>query len=104
MIEETPVLEERTIVRLREDADLRIGEHKPAHQIVSQVTLDGISEGFLCQSAPGFAGDFVNLETTRHFFPGDQGLEHRVPDALREYPWQGIKAFQLVVLSGVSGQ
>jgi hypothetical protein len=70
---------------MREDADLRICEHKPAHQIVSQVTLDGIPERLLYQGAPGFAGDFVNLETTRHFFPGDQRLEHRVPDTVGKY-------------------
>src|SRR6266550_6971947 len=103
MVKETPVLQERTIVRMREDADLRICKHEAAHQIVSQITLDYIPERFLYQSAPGFAGNFVNLETARHFFPGNQRLEHRVPNALGEHARQCVEAFQLVVLSGVSG-
>ena len=67
MVKETPVLQERTVVRMREDADLRICKHEAAHQIVSQITLDCVPERLLYQSAPGFAGDFVNLEPTRHF-------------------------------------
>src|SRR5262245_64994717 len=102
MIKETAVLQERTIVWMREDADLRIGEHKAAYQIVPQVTLNGIPERFLYQSVPGFAGDLVNLEATRHFFPGDQRLEHRIPDAVGETARQCIEALQRIASSWVS--
>src|SRR5262245_24463926 len=89
---------------MREDTDLRICEHKPAYQIVPQVTLDGIPERFLYQSVPGFAGDFVNLETTCHFFPGDQRLKHRVPDTVGKHARQRAPAFQSVEFSGISSQ
>src|ERR1700724_2332287 len=95
MIKETPVLQQGTIMRISEDADLRIGKHEAAHQIVSQPMLDRIPERLLSHGTPGFAG---------HFLPGNQWLEHRIPEALGEHTRQRVESFQLLVLSGVSGQ
>ena len=54
VIKKTAVLHERWIVRVGEDADLRIRQDQAAHQIVLQVTLDRVPEWFLCQTAPCF--------------------------------------------------
>ena len=46
VIKKTAVLNERGIVRMRKDADLRVGQHKAAHQIVLQITFDRAPERF----------------------------------------------------------
>ena len=99
MVKETPVLQERTVVRISVKTPTFASVNtRPRTRSSRKITLDCIPERFLYQSAPGFAGDFVNLESARHFFPGNQRLEHRVPDVLRAYLWQCVEAFQLVVL------
>ena len=91
-------------MRKGEHADLRVGKHKAAHQIVSQVTLDGVAKRFLNQTAPRFPRDCVKLESARHVVLRGKRLEHRVPDPLGKEPRQRVKTFQLFVLLVVSGQ
>src|ERR1043166_3950266 len=91
-------------MRMREDTDLCICKNKAAYQIVSQITLNAVTERFFNQSTPRFASDFVALKAPGHFLPGNQWFEHRVPDALGECARQSVEALQLVVLGGVASQ
>ena len=42
-------------MRMRKEPDLRVGQGKPAHQIILQISLDRKSEGFFRQTAPSAA-------------------------------------------------
>ena len=58
VIKETPILQQRRIVRMREDADLGVGENETTDQIVLQITFDRATQRLLRETAPGFAAAF----------------------------------------------
>ena len=76
VIEKTPVLHERRIVRMGEHADLRVGQDQAADEIVLQMSFDRDTERFLGEASPRFARHFIGLESALEFFPGDERLQH----------------------------
>ena len=63
-------------MRVGEDADLAVGQHQAAHQIVLQITLDRAPEGFFRQTPPRFPRNVIAFEPPFEFIPGDQRFEH----------------------------
>src|SRR5947208_6992328 len=91
MIKKTTVLDERRIMRMRKEPDLRVGHGKPAHQIILQITLDRKSEGFFRQTAPRFPGNIIDIKPAAKLFFRNQGFQHAVPAMLGENARQVIK-------------
>ena len=104
MIKKTAVLHERRIVRMGEDADLAVGQHKPAHQIVLQITLDSEPERFFGQAAPRFAREIIVVEASRHFLFCDERFEHAVPGTLGKHAREIVKLFHLFELGVASSK
>ena len=91
-------------MRMREDANLRVGEHEPAHQIVLQITLNRDSQRFLRQTAPRLARNIIDIKPPPQIFFGNERLQHRIPDMLGKNARQIVKLFHLPVLFIVTRQ
>src|SRR5437867_4775593 len=104
MVKKTTVLDERWIMRMRKETDLRVGQDKPAYQIILQITLDRSSKRFLRQTAPRFAGNIINIKPAAKLFFRDQGFQHAVPGMLGKDARQIVKFLHLLVLHVASGK
>ena len=71
-------------MRMSKETDLRVGQDKPAHQIILQITLDRMPERLLRQTAPGFARNIIDIKPAAKLFFRDQGFQHTVPAMLGE--------------------
>ena len=91
-------------MRICKHANLRIGENKAAHEIVSQITLDRAPERFVNQTAPRLARDCINIKPARHFFFRDERLKHRIPNLLGKNARQIVELFHLLEFGVASGQ
>src|SRR3954447_9253043 len=103
MIEKTPILRERRVVRMSENTDLRVRQNKAANQIVLQISFDCESKRFFCQAPPCFTRDVVAIESAFEFCFCDQRLQHCIPGLLGKDPRQMIKFSHLLKLGGTSG-
>src|SRR5437868_1529388 len=89
---------------MSEDADLRVGEHQAAHEIVSQVTLNPAAERFCSQTSPSLAREIIECEAPRHLLFRNERLEHAVPRLFGEYAGEIVKLLQLLVLAFAAGK
>ena len=103
MVKETTVLQQRLIVRMSEDADLRVREDQAAHQIVLQIAFDRAPKRLFRQTAPGFAPRVVRVEAAPEIFLRDQRLQHRVPDIFSKDTGQAVKFLELLEFRETSG-
>ena len=67
MIKKTTVLNERRIVRMREDPHFGISQDKPADQIILKIAFERSTERFFRQASPCFARNVIHLEPPFHF-------------------------------------
>src|SRR5579884_1465153 len=84
VIEKTAVLQKRRVVRMRQNADLGIGEHQSAHEIALQMPFKGEPQRLFHQAAPGFTREFVGLEKSPQLVLCRKRLQHCVPDLVGE--------------------
>ena len=104
MVEKTAVLHQRRIMRMCQDADLPVGKHEAADQIVLQITFDRETERFLGQTAPRFAGNIAKIEPAPEVFFRNQRFQHCVPDMFGKNVRQIVKFFHLLVLDVASSK
>ena len=91
-------------MRMGEDADLRIGQDKPAQQIVLQVTFDRRADRFFRQTSPGFAIGVVVIESSPEILFRHKRLQHRIPGLFCEHAGEPVELFQLLVFRIAAGQ
>ena len=53
-------------MRVREDPDFRIGQDKPADQIILEITFKRATERFLRQAPPCFTRNLIPIELPLH--------------------------------------
>ena len=80
-------------MRMRKETDLRVGQDKPAYQIILQITLDRSSKRLLRQTAPRFARNIIDIKPAAKLFFRDQGFQHAVPGMRGENAREIIKLF-----------
>ena len=89
---------------MRHDADLRVGEHKAAHQLILQISFDRDSERFFRQTAPGLARHIIDIKPTTELLFRNKRFQHRVPGMFGEHTREIVKLFHLLVLRVIPGQ
>src|SRR4029079_13956193 len=80
MVEETAVLQQRLIVGMSKEANLRVRENQTAKGIVLQIAFPYATEWFFNQTAPGLAVCIVCVEATPEIFFRHKRLQHCVPE------------------------
>ncbi len=87
-----------------QNADLSVGKHKAAHQIVLQIPFNRQTERLLCQTAPRFAGNIAKIEPTPEVLFRNERFQHCVPGMFGKNVRQIVKFSHLLVLSVVSSK